>query len=469
MQNRQCDVAVIGAGTAGLAAERSARAGGAKTLLIDVNFAGTLCATFGCMPSKLLIAAAAAAHAARRALVFGVRVGAVDVDGASVMRRLQAERDGFVASTLASIHDLPDGIRIKAKARFTGPDTLALDNGDSVTAGAIVIATGAYPLVPEPFAALGDLALTNRTVFEMVDLPRSLAVIGGGAVGLEIAQAMARLGVQTVLFDQGQTLAGAKDSAIQHAVEKAMRAEFTLHLGVEVAATRQGDKVQIDWSGNSHGTQVFDKVLVATGRPPEMKGLDLDKAGLKLDDHGVPCFDPETLQCGDAPVFMAGDANGDRPVLHEASDEGAIAGRNAATYPDVTKAARNPMLAITFTDPPLASLGDAPDANSVTGCADYGDQGRAKVEARAMGLVQLYAAKADGRLTGAELFAPGADHMAHLLIWAIKRGETAAGLLEMPFYHPTLEEGLKPALRAICDTCGVPVSADEDAGSPSGA
>lgn len=469
MQNHHCDVAIVGAGTAGLAAERSARAQGAKTLLIDELFAGTLCATFGCMPSKLLIAAAAAAHAARRAPVFGVGVGGVAVDGRAVMRRLQAERDKFVTATKASISNIPEGICLKAKARFTGPGKLVLDDGCSVEAHAIVIATGASPFVPEPFEGLGDLALTNRTIFEMDTLPRSLAVIGGGAIGLEIAQAMARLGVQTVLFDQGDTLGGAKDDAIQRALVEVMGEEMTLHLGVDVTAMREGDKARIMWSGNSAGALMFDKVLVATGRPPNLEGLDLGKASLELDDHGVPHFDPSTLQCGDAPIFIAGDGNGDKPFLHEASNEGAIAGRNAASYPDATKAVRNPMFSITFTDPPLAMVGAAPDKASLVGCADYTDQGRAKVEARAKGLGKLYATRPDGRLTGAELFAPGADHMAHLLVWAIKRGETASSLLKLPFYHPTLEEGLKPALREICDSCGVPVPTDHDSGNPAGA
>lgn len=469
MSDHQCDVAIIGAGTAGLVAERAARSEGAKTLLIDEHFAGTVCATVGCMPSKLLIAAAGAAHASRRASVFGVKTGEIDVDGRAVMQRLRAERDKFVLGTLQGIADLPDGTCIKSKARFAGPTRLDLANGERVQARTIVIATGAYPLVPKPFQGLGDLALTNRSLFEIEDLPRSLAVIGGGAIGLEIAQAMARLGVETVLFDRGKALGGVKTRDIQQSLTAAMRAEFTLHLGVDVSAARRGDKAQITWSGDSEGSREFDKVLVATGRPPRLGDLDLATSGLELDDHGTPCFDRTTMQCGKGPVFMAGDANTDAPVLHEASHEGAIAGRNAAAFPKVDPATRQPAFSLMFTDPPLAVLGRSTGEDVIMGGADYSDQGRAKVEARAQGLVRLYAAKPNGRLIGAELFCPGADHMAHLLALAIKSGETAASLLEMPFYHPTLEEGLKPALRAICKASTKALPKDQDTGDPSGA
>ncbi|MHA3979410.1 hypothetical protein ACW9UR_17180 [Halovulum sp. GXIMD14794] len=122
---------------------------------------------------------------------------------------------------------------------------------------------------------------------------------------------------------------------------------------------------------------------------------------------------------------------------------------------------------MTFTDPPLAVLGAAPDESIVSGCASYEDQGRAKVEAMASGLVRIHAQR-DGRLIGAELFCPGADHMAHLLAYAIQRGDTASDVLGLPFYHPTLEEGLKAALREICAQTPTEVPTDRDSGDAPG-
>ena len=450
MTHHVTDVVVIGAGTAGLSAERTARREGARTLLIDENFRGTLCANTGCMPSKLLIAAANVAHEARSAGQFGIEIGDVEVDGSAVMARVQRERDKFVAATRKSFDELPSGTAIKARARFTGPLELALDNGDTVTANAIVIATGSYARIPEPFEGLGDLALTNETIFELNDLPGSLAVIGGGAIGMELAQAMTRLGVDTALFDQADTLGGAADEDVQKALADIVGGEIPHHLGVDVSAERADGGVRIRWHGSSSGEKTFDRVLVATGRPPDLADLGLATTGLDLDEHGVPEFDRTTMQCGDAPIFLAGDTAADRPVLHEAANEGTIAGHNAVAFPAVSATERSPRFTLTFIDPPLAVLGKPKGEQAVTGSASYADQGRAKVEGHARGLVRLYASAPDGCLIGAELFCPGADHMAHLLIGAIQRGDTASELLDMPFYHPTLEEGLKGALREIC-------------------
>jgi len=173
----RCDVAVIGAGTAGLAAERAARAAGATTLLIDPDYAGTTCATVGCMPSKLLIAASHAAHAARSTDMFGISVGDVAIDGRAVMQRVRDERDRFARLTRENIDDIPDGIRLTGRAMFVAPDRLRLDDGRDIAAERIVIATGSSPFVPDQYAALGKLALTNETLFELDDLPTRLAVV----------------------------------------------------------------------------------------------------------------------------------------------------------------------------------------------------------------------------------------------------------------------------------------------------
>ena len=475
MTERTCDVAIIGAGTAGLAAERSARGAGAKTLLIDEDFAGTTCARIGCMPSKLLIAAGNAAHAVRTADVFGIDASAPRIDGAAVMARVRRERDAFVASTCQSVHELPGGIAVKARARFTGPATLALDDGSSVTARAVVIATGARPMIPEAFKSLGDLILTNETIFEMATLPPSVAVIGAGSVGLELAQALTRLGVEVAVFDKAERIVGMSDEAVAECLTTLLRREFPIRLGVEVEAERDADGggAIVRWSdgrpGGEAGEHRFARVLIASGRPPALDGLDLETTGLALSDKGVPEYDFHTLQCGSAPVFIAGDVDDDRAVLHEASNEGAIAGGNAARYPEVRKAERGAAFRVMFTDPPLAVVGEPADEETVTGEASYADQGRAKIEARGAGLVRLYARRGDGRLTGATLAAPGMDHIAHLIAWSIERGETASKLLERPFYHPTLEEGLKGALREICAAVNSPLPKNRDEGDPPGA
>ncbi len=466
MTKLTCDVAIIGAGTAGLAAERSARRNGAKTLLIDEGFGGTTCASVGCMPSKLLIAAGNAMHAVEHASVFGVEASG-KVDGVAVMARVRKERDAFVAGVETSIDKLPEEVKIKARAKFAGATILSFSDGSEVHAKSVVIATGSSPAIPEMFDGVRDRVLTNESIFDLKDLPNSLGVIGAGALGLELAQAMARLGVDTMVFDTGETIGGLKDRHVAEAYHAILSREMPILLGVELTVEPDGDGVKLAWSGSASGEQRFDYLLVATGRPPRIKGIGLETTGLALNDHGMPDYDCETMQCGTAPIFIAGDADHDRAVLHEASAEGMIAGRNAASYPEVTPGKRTVPFAITFTHPNVAVIGKIAkddDADTVIGTASYDDQGRAKVEACNAGLVRFYADRRDGRLTGATMAGPAVEHSAHLIAWAIQSRWTATEVLDLPIYHPTFEEGMKGALRSICSEVHSPTPPDRDDG-----
>lgn len=369
----RCDVAVIGAGTAGIAAERSARSNGANTLLVDPRFDGTLCANTGCMPSKLLIAAAHEAYRVGKAEMFGVRVRDVKVDGPAVMRRVRDERDRFARMTRESLAELPEKTRVHAYARFIGPTRLGLSDGREVEAKAIVIATGAKPVVPPAFAKRGQLVKTHETIFELEDLPRRLAVVGAGPIGLELSQAFARLGVDVSLFDKSDNIGKVRCARVHAALREVIEGELKLHLGGDVEPEKSGETVTMRWSGGDSGKAKFDLVLAALGRPPHLDGLDLENAGLRCDDDGVPCHDRVTMRCGESPVFIAGDVAADIPLLHEASMDGAIAGRNAAAFPCETKATRNVPLSITFTDPPTASIGRAEEDGAITGTVDFED------------------------------------------------------------------------------------------------
>ena len=175
------------------------------------------------------------------------------------------------------------------------------------------------------------------------------------------------------------------------------------------------------------------------------------------------------MRCGESAIFLAGDVADDLPLLHEASHEGAIAGRNAVAWPVVIKTDRFTPFSITFTSPPVARIGKSEEDGLVTGSADFSDQGRARVEGVNQGVLTLYAAAPDGRLIGADLFTPASEHLAHILTWAIQQGQTASQLLEMPYYHPTLEEGLKQALRTICAATPIELPEGQDRGGPAGA
>lgn len=464
----ECDVAIIGAGTAGLAAERAARKGGASTLLIDPLFDGTTCATVGCMPSKLLIAAAKAVRGIHRAELFGITASDVRIDGAAVFRRVRSERDRFAALTRKSFEDLPQGIAIKARARFQDTGHLALDDGRVVKARTIIIATGSAPAIPPAFAGLRNMILTNETVFDLEEVPKRLAVIGSGSIGLELAQAFAGLGTSVSLFDRGVRLGKIRCPRVQASLLKIIRRDMDIYLETDVTPEPISDGMKLRWSGSEPGEAIFDKVLVAVGRPPQLSGLGLERTGIALDDRGVPVHDRATMRCGDSSIFLAGDAAADLPLLHEASHDGAIAGRNAAAWPKRIRTKRHVPFSITFTDPVTVSIGRSEAEGAVTGTADFSDQGRSRVEGVNEGALTLYASAPDGKLIGADLTAPAGEHLGHMIAWAIEQGLTATQMLEMPFYHPTVEEGLKEALRTICAATPLPLPDDQDSGVPSG-
>ena len=198
----------------------------------------------------------------------------------------------------------------------------------------------------------------------------------------------------------------------------------------------------------------FEYLLAATGRKPNIENLDLFRTSLQLDSNGVPVFDPLTMQCGNSHIFIAGDINNDLTLLHEAADEGKIAGENAATFPQVSRGVRRSMLSVVFTDPQIAVLGetweDLHNSNPfVTGRVSFESQGRSRVMLKNKGLLHVYADPLTKRLLGAEIFGPDAEHLGHLLAWSHQQGMTIPQILEMPFYHPVVEEGLRTALRDV--------------------
>jgi dihydrolipoamide dehydrogenase len=451
MDRREVDVAVIGAGTAGLNARKEVEKAGKRWALIESGPYGTTCARVGCMPSKLLIAAADAAAAVKRAPVFGVLAEAT-LDGRAVMRRVREERDRFTGFVVRSTEELPAEQRITGRARFVAPNRLRIDDHTEVAARAVVIATGSRPFVPESLASIRDRLLLSDDVFELEDLPASLAVFGTGIIALELGQAFARLGVRVAFFNPNEAVGMLTDPELVAQTRTIFAEELELHLGVEATVTPSGSRgATLRWRDErGERREDFEAVLVAAGRRPNVEALDLDRAGLELAE-GVPVHDERTMQCGRSAVFLAGDVCGHRPLLHEAADEGRIAGANAARFPAIEASERRISITVAFTDPQLAIAG-APhrDLGAIEfGEASYDDQGRARVMAENRGRLRVYGEPGSCRLVGAEMIGPRMEHVAHLLAWSIATEMTVEEALRMPFYHPTLEEGLRTALRDL--------------------
>ena len=461
MQTRDVDVAVIGAGSAGLAAYRAARESTARVVLIEGGEYGTTCARVGCMPSKLLIAAAEAAHAAQEASAFGVDVGEVRVDGAAVMDRVRRERDRFVGFVLEGVDNIPESDRIRGMATFLDDHRLQVGDDLVIRAERVVIATGSSPSVLPFMAELDDRLVVNDDIFDWQSLPASVAVFGPGVIGLELGQALHRLGVKVMMFGIQGLVGPLTDPEVRDAALDAFADEFYLDPDATVRSLRRlEDGVlinYIDLDGRPAET-VVDFVVAATGRHPNLAGLGLENTSLVLDDRGIPPFDPDTLQVGNSHVFIAGDATHDKPLLHEASDEGRIAGENAGRYPVVRPGRRRSPLAVVFSDPQIAMVGqthaELANRNVVTGEVSFVNQGRSRVMLKNKGLLRVYADARNGRFLGAEMVGPRAEHIGHLLAWAHQSRLTVAEMLAMPFYHPVVEEGLRTALRDACRQLG---------------
>lgn len=375
------------------------------------------------------------------------------------MARVQRERDRFVGFVLKSIDGIPAARKIRAFGEFLDNHTLQLSNGDRVHAKAVVIATGSRPKTPPLLHGVGARLLDTDQVFELPDLPKKMAVFGPGVIGLELGQAFSRLGVEVKLFGVSGSIAGLKDPAVRDYALKTFAAEFYVDAQAQVesvAETADGVRIRfVDREGKML-EEDFDYVLAATGRMPNLDKLALQKTSLQLNDKGVPEFDPFTMQCGDSAIFLAGDANSDRPLLHEASDEGRIAGENAAQFPSVRSGLRRAPIAIVFSDPQIASVGLNLEQVKLRcshcyaiGEVSFEDQGRSRVMAENKGLLRVYGEHGTGLFLGAEMIGPRAEHIAHLLSWALQQHMTVAHMLDMPFYHPVVEEGLRTALRDL--------------------
>lgn len=441
------DTIIIGAGTAGLAALREVRKRTDRFLIVNEGPWGTTCARVGCMPSKALIEAANAFHRRKTYQEFGIRgADGLTADIPAVLQRVRALRDDFVAGALKATDGLSDRHRIAGRALLQGPQTVEID-GTRYTTRSIIIATGSRPSVPDEWLAFGDRILTTDTLFEQPTLGPRIAVIGMGPLGVEISQALARLGMQVAAFTTGTTLGGLSDPTLNAELTKLLKKELVLHLGAPAELREVPGGIEVRSGANS---VVVDQVIAAMGRVPNIEHLGLDSLDVPLNEEGLPAVDPQTQQIGNLPVFMSGDANTHAPLLHEAADEGHIAGMNAlADTP--TRFQRRTPLSIVFSDPQIAVVGrrlaDLDADNTATGTASFDHQGRARAARHNHGRICIYADKTTGRLLGAELCAPQGEHMAHLLALAIGQDLTVHDLLGMPIYHPTYEEGLRTALR----------------------
>ena len=446
---KEVEVAIIGAGSAGLYCMSQVKRFTNDFILIDGGELGTTCARVGCMPSKVMIQVAEDFH---RRTIFdreGIEGEAhLSINQHNAMEHVQDLRDTFVDQTLShSIDMLPEDKLIESNVRFIDANTLETSDGETVTARRIIIATGSRPVIPHAWNAFADKILTTDDIFELESLPESIAVIGLGVIGLEIGQSLSRLGINVTGIDQQNIISGLDDAQVNKAAIDTIGREFPLWLG-EAAEITPLENGKLKVSAGDKSVDV-DKIFASMGRRPNIDKLNLESTGLQISDNGVPVYNPNTMQLGDSSIYIAGDCNAEKPILHEAGFEGRVAGYNIMQDEPTAFKIKTP-LAISFCEPNIVTVGaklsELNEETTAIGEVKMAPVGRALIMGKNRGLIRVYADINTGKMLGASMACVKGENLGHLLCWCIEMQMTVHDVLRMPFYHPVIEEALQAAL-----------------------
>lgn len=443
---------VIGAGAAGLVASLTAATARARVTLVEAGRMGGECLNTGCVPSKALLASARAAEAQRRGPRFGLAPAPVVVDFPAVMRR--------VAGVIAAIapHDSAERYRslgaevLAGRARLVDPWTveIALAAGGTTRRSArhIVIATGSAPVVPAIEGLTTTPHVTTDTLWDrlaqMDAAPARMAILGGGAVGVELGQALQRLGSAVTLIEAGPRLLPREDPEAVALVTGRLEAEGVRILTETraLSAAPEGDGARIELAGPAGRESLrCDLLLVATGRRPRLDGIGLDDLGLDPADPGAW---PESL-------ILAGDADGGPQLTHRAGASGWATAMRALAAPFWRPAVPEDGVArVVFTDPELASCGLSEAEARARGLAvettrfDLGtlDRALADGDGDGEGIVKVLTRAGSDRILGTTIVGPHASDLAGLVVLAMRRRIGLGALQSVPFAYPTYPEAL---------------------------
>lgn len=454
------DVVVIGGGTAGIVAAQSVAASGRRALLVEESRLGGECTWNGCVPSKALIEAARLVHQTRRAGRFGVRVEPAVVDFPAVMGHVR-DRIQAIAAFEDAAHLAGSGVEVRIGRARLGPGPRLFVDEEPVATRRVLICSGSRPATP-PIPGLADCPfLTNETLFDLDRQPERLIVLGAGAVGLEMAQAFARLGTSVEVLDVVASLLPREDPDIARAAFGILEREGVgLRLGSDIQAVRYGDGgYEVEYLRSGERKVIAgDALLVATGRRPNIDGLGLEAAGVEARRSGVVVDDH--LRTTAPGVFAAGDVTGILPFTHVAAYQGRLAARNALGKRQ--RADYRVVPWVIFTDPEIAHVGlTEPEARSGhspirTAVLPFSAVDRAVIQRDAQGLVKVITGSkpalgfaGGGDLLGAHLIGPGAGDLIHEFALAMRLHAFSGRLAQTIHAYPTMALGVQQAVARL--------------------
>jgi len=439
------DVAILGGGSAGYAAARTAAAAGLRTVVIEGGAeVGGLCILRGCMPTKALLYAAEVFHRTSHAQAWGIRFEGVSLDFAEVMARTQAIIKGFADDRRELLANGKFKF-IRAHANFLDQHSVVLSNGERLTSAHFVITTGST-VAPAPLSQLGQVGyFTSDDVVKMTQIPKSLIVLGGGGVAVELAQFFARFGVKVTLLQRSEHLLREFDTDAAMEIEKVFRRE-----GIEVFtnttltdAQQEGLLKTISFQHEGKLVSVSaEEILLALGRVPNTTSLALDKAGVATENGRIAAN--EFMQSSVSHIYAAGDCTGPHEIVHLAVQQAEIAAHNIAHPNAPRRMDYRLLLAVIFTEPQVACVGLTEKVATTRGVSyliarhPFSHYGKSVIMEARDGYVKLLADPQSGEILGGACVGAFGGELIHEIVAAMAKRMTVQELAALPHYHPTL-------------------------------
>ncbi len=447
MSDTEFDAIVIGGGSGGYAAARTLHAGGKKVAVVEGgNEVGGLCILRGCMPTKALLFAAEVKHLADHGATWGLDIPNVGFDFKKVMARKNAMIDDFASYRREQLEDGRFAF-FRSMARFEDAHHIRLEDGTLLKADQFIIATGSR-ITPSPIPALDEVGyLTSDTALTMDALPKSIAVLGGGAIACEFAQFFSRFGVKVHLIQRSARILKEFDEDASSVVETVFRNEgMEVYTGTQLTdARKEGDEKVLSFKQGDQDQEVrVEEIFYALGRSPNTGSLDLEKAGVNTNKRGYVVTD-NSMRSTAENIYAAGDCAGPYEIVHIAIQQGELAAGNILSG-ESNQMDYSLLSSIVFTDPQVACVGLTEQTakeqgiDFITEDYPFNDHGKSMIMDAMHGFVKLLACPTTGKILGGACVGPVGGELIHQIIIAMGAGMTVHKLASIPHYHPTLAE-----------------------------